>query len=73
MVKVKEITELECGEFEKGMIASAIKDYLAENPDYINGNIEVRADQFERVHIIFYEGCAEIPNLNELFDEMFGG
>lgn len=61
--KFHKIIELPCEESEKKNISSRIRDYLAENEDYKNGNILVNDDRFETIDIVIFEGCSNIEEL----------
>lgn len=60
--KVCKIVEIPCEESSKPEIEALLRDYLVNNQDYINGNIEIESGRFEAVDVIIYDGC------NDMFD-----
>lgn len=63
MKKLEKIIELPCEESEKDTIMANIREALADNQDYIDGNIVVESNVPEAVHVVIFEGC---KNVNEL-------
>ena len=66
--KLNKIIEITCEEDKhaKAAIVSNIKNYLANNDDYNNGNISINADRFERVDVVIYEGCSNVDELTRV-------
>ena len=61
--KLNRIIEIPCEEESKEEIAEWYRLYLADNDDYINGNILVESGRFKAVDIVIYEGCSNIEKL----------
>jgi hypothetical protein len=61
--KLNRIVEIPCEESDKMEIKARIHNYLVDNEDYKNGNIVLRAERFEAVDVIFYEGCSNISEI----------
>ena len=66
MKKLNKIIEIPCEEESKEAIASLIRERLVDNDDYINSNIVVKADRFEAVDVIVYEGCSNVKELTRM-------
>ena len=64
--KLNKIIEIHCEEDSKEAIVSAIRSYLIDNDDYINGNIAVKDDRFEVVDVIIYDGCSNVEELTRI-------
>ena len=54
--------KVHCEDCEKETITSRIKDYLADNEDWIEGNILVSTG-FEYVRVTFIYGCENVDEL----------
>ena len=64
--KLNKIIEIPCEEDSKEDIASSIREYLADNDDYTNGDIIVKTNRLEAVDVIIYEGCSDVEGLTKI-------
>lgn len=66
MKKLNKIIEIPCEEDVKEDIATMVRNHLKDSDDYMSGNIEVKADRFEAVDVVIYEGCSNVAELTKI-------
>ena len=59
--KLNRHIEITVEESEKAAIVDKIIAYLANNEDYINGDIEIKSDREEIIDVFYYNDCEGVP------------